>query len=320
MCRPRISPTGLKARYFASKNIGRCPESHQLRAEEPRGVSVQLAAICFGNTQQHRCHRSSRAVSNRVRRTVEPPSNCCLHHLTMREEVESAVDFLSGILSKRTLTNGRIESFSMNLQNVLCSHYENHWFPEKPYKGSAYRCLRIVNHKMDPLVSKAGAESGITETQLLNMLPREFTMWVDPYEVSYRIGEDGSVGVLFDRQCGNKVSEVDIPSRSSSPGSTGSRTPSPPVQQPNLDTHHLQHQEPLYHHPQQLQQHPQQHHLQQQYHSQDYMYSGYYPESSSHGMACKDQMRVPYNSSGFRSQSPAQQITNWEYLAAYAAS
>ena len=32
---------------------------------------------------------------------------------------------------------------------------------------------------------------------MLTYLPSELTVWVDPDEVSYRIGEDGSIGVLF---------------------------------------------------------------------------------------------------------------------------
>ncbi|MRA76107.1 hypothetical protein GH890_32280, partial [Bacillus thuringiensis] len=64
-------------------------------------------------------------------------------------------------------------------------------------KGSGYRCIRIVNNKMDPLLDKAGAASGVSENELLTFLPSELTVWVDPSEVSYRIGEDGSIGVLF---------------------------------------------------------------------------------------------------------------------------
>lgn len=120
----------------------------------------------------------------------------------MRDEVNSAVDFLGNILlSSRTHTldidHALVEQFRQNLQVVLCTHYHNHWFPEKPFKGSAYRCLRI-NGKMDPLLAKAGEACGLSCTDLYTVFPRELTMWVDPKEVSYRIGEEGSVGVLYE--------------------------------------------------------------------------------------------------------------------------
>ncbi|KAK3102198.1 hypothetical protein FSP39_009552 [Pinctada imbricata] len=116
----------------------------------------------------------------------------------MKKEIKSAVDFLSNILriSKR-FTEDQISNFNSNLQNLLCLRYESHWFPEKPCKGSGFRCIRI-NHNMDPVIKEAGQYSGISESQLHSLLPKELTMWVDPHDVSYRIGENGSIGVLFE--------------------------------------------------------------------------------------------------------------------------
>jgi len=136
----------------------------------------------------------------------------------MKKEVQSAIDFLTNILKTHRTSLGVegkvLDSFYACLETVLCSHYEAHWFPEKPFKGSAYRCIRIVNQKMDPLQAKAGAQVGLSEKSLLRILPAELTLWVDPDEVSYRIGEDGSIGMLYDNQSNN--------SSSSSSGSDGS--------------------------------------------------------------------------------------------------
>ena len=115
----------------------------------------------------------------------------------MKGEVKSAVDFVSNLLRCRNMEPGKLEAFRQKLHQVLANHYQNHWFPDKPTKGSGYRCIRIVNNKMDPLLDKAGAASGVSENELLSFLPSELTVWVDPSEVSYRIGEDGSIGVLF---------------------------------------------------------------------------------------------------------------------------
>lgn len=53
---------------------------------------------------------------------------------------------------------------------------------------------------MDPLVGQAGQRIGLTIQQLYLLLPSELTLWVDPFEVSYRIGEDGSICVLYESQ------------------------------------------------------------------------------------------------------------------------
>lgn len=116
----------------------------------------------------------------------------------MINELESAVTFVSDLLSKKVPVN-KATIFRQTLLRVLVSHYQDHWFPEKPFRGSAYRCIRI-NHKMDPLISKAGQACGFTESQLFSILPNEFTMWVDPREVSYRIGEEGSIGLVYESE------------------------------------------------------------------------------------------------------------------------
>lgn len=88
-----------------------------------------------------------------------------------------------------------------NVQSFVFTteHYQHHWFPDRPQKGSGYRCIRI-NHEMDPIIATAANRIGLTSEQLFSLLPRELTLWVDPYEVSYRIGEDGSICVLYEAE------------------------------------------------------------------------------------------------------------------------
>jgi len=128
----------------------------------------------------------------------------------MKDEIQSAVDFLTNILkTASSLDANQLDTFNRNLCNMLYSHYQNHWFPEKPFKGSGYRCIRI-NHKMDPLVAKAGLSSGLNANELFTVFPNELTIWVDPREVSYRIGENGSVGVLTPSDTGSTEEEDEL--------------------------------------------------------------------------------------------------------------
>ncbi|XP_027727151.1 protein BTG2 [Vombatus ursinus] len=116
----------------------------------------------------------------------------------MLPEIAAAVGFLSSLLRTRgCVSEQRLQVFSGALQEALTEHYKHHWFPEKPSKGSGYRCIRI-NHKMDPIISKVARQIGLSLPQLYRLLPSELTLWVDPYEVSYRIGEDGSICVLYE--------------------------------------------------------------------------------------------------------------------------
>uniref|UniRef100_A0A8B9RGX4 Anti-proliferative protein domain-containing protein n=1 Tax=Astyanax mexicanus TaxID=7994 RepID=A0A8B9RGX4_ASTMX len=116
----------------------------------------------------------------------------------MKTEVSKAADFVTSLVRiTGLLTEEQLHHFCHSLEETLLEHYQHHWFPQAPCRGSGYRCIRI-NHKMDPLIGKAACTTGLTREQLFSLLPRELTVWVDPYEVSYRIGEDGSTCVLYE--------------------------------------------------------------------------------------------------------------------------
>ncbi|XP_043236689.1 protein BTG2-like [Amphibalanus amphitrite] len=120
----------------------------------------------------------------------------------MKAEVFAASDFIVSLLrvgSPSSLSEENLMVFRDTLAMVMRNHYHNHWFPERPFKGSGYRCIRI-NGQMDPLVAAAGASCGLDAVFLRSLFPSELTLWVDPHEVSYRIGENGSVCVLLDER------------------------------------------------------------------------------------------------------------------------
>lgn len=156
----------------------------------------------------------------------------------MRLEIVSAADFLVQLLRLQAgqLSENQLQSFKSSLTELLRHRYRDHWFPDKPNRGSGYRCIRI-NNKMDPVIAQAGIKVGLLPNLLLNLFPTELTMWIDPAEVSYRIGENGSVCVLFE----------------------GTPEPPQPVQQQQHHHHHHHHHAHRHHnhHHHQHQQQPQ---------------------------------------------------------------
>jgi protein Tob/BTG len=129
----------------------------------------------------------------------------------MKLELLSASNFLVHLirLGRRNVSESQLQKFRDCLIEVLRRRYRDHWFPEKPFKGSGYRCIRI-NGKMDPIIAQAGEGCGLSSTFLHQTFPSELTMWIDPLEVSYRIGENGSICVLYEYKEG--VSEPWKPS------------------------------------------------------------------------------------------------------------
>lgn len=129
----------------------------------------------------------------------------------MKREVKAGVGFIKRMaVACGKLSETKAELFAQKLQKLLCDKYENHWYPDSPSRGQAYRyqsgkwmsrrsisligwylqclfvrrCIRINNGTLCEVVLKACEESELTPREL--GLPPEFTLWIDPLEVCAR--------------------------------------------------------------------------------------------------------------------------------------
>lgn len=110
----------------------------------------------------------------------------------MKKEVNTACRFLFLMLRRTSqISEPRLEKFRSTMEKLLCERYETHWHPNNPLLGSGYRCIRI-NHSMDPIISTAAGMVGVSNAEL-RALPEELTVWIDPNDVCFRIGENGSI-------------------------------------------------------------------------------------------------------------------------------
>ncbi|KAL0984009.1 hypothetical protein UPYG_G00135840 [Umbra pygmaea] len=126
----------------------------------------------------------------------------------MQLEIQVALNFIISYLYNK-LPRRRVNIFGEELERQLKKKYEGHWYTDKPYKGSGYRCIH-VGEKVDPVVEQAAKESGLDIDDVRHNLPQDLSVWIDPFEVSYQIGEKGSVKVLYvDDNNENNGSELD---------------------------------------------------------------------------------------------------------------
>ena len=113
----------------------------------------------------------------------------------MHVEVSVALNFVISYLYNK-LPRRRVDCFGEELEKLLKAKFAGHWYPEKPYKGSAFRCIRATGEQMDPIMELASTASGLDIEEVKDYLPKDLSIWIDPYEVSYRIGEKGVAKVL----------------------------------------------------------------------------------------------------------------------------
>ncbi|XP_074594862.1 transducer of ERBB2 [Brevipalpus obovatus] len=113
----------------------------------------------------------------------------------MHVEIQVALNFLISFLYNK-LPRRRVNQFGEELENALKLKFDGHWYPEKPFKGSAFRCLKTTP-PLDPVFEIAARESGMDLIDIQENLPQELSIWIDPGEVSYRMSEKGPVKILY---------------------------------------------------------------------------------------------------------------------------
>lgn len=106
----------------------------------------------------------------------------------MKQEIATAAVFFSQLLQKDNDAS-RIAKFTQLLTDALAARYASHWHKDMPHVGSGYRCLRSSHKGLDPVLRRAVEGSNVVVPSNLTSI----TVWIDPEEVSFRCGEQGTI-------------------------------------------------------------------------------------------------------------------------------
>lgn len=120
----------------------------------------------------------------------------------MHKEIVAAAKFIIFLIksTKRSQINKKqLRKLKIALIEQLYFKYNQHWNISNPLKGSGYRCIRS-NGALDPIIISAVSNAGLSVNFIQKALPPQFTIWVDPFMVEYRIGENGSTCILYEEK------------------------------------------------------------------------------------------------------------------------
>lgn len=126
----------------------------------------------------------------------------------MHVEVSVALNFVISYLYNK-LPRTRVDLLGAEIEKGLKKKFEGHWYPDKPFKGSGFRCVRVSGEKIDNVVIQAAINVGLGIEELKEYLPEDLTLWIDPNEVSYRIGEKGQIKILYSDKSADESNETE---------------------------------------------------------------------------------------------------------------
>ncbi|KAG7269575.1 hypothetical protein CRUP_036767, partial [Coryphaenoides rupestris] len=113
----------------------------------------------FLTPTHHHHHGSTRVDASQAITAQSPRIRPAPQQSAMQLEIQVALNFIISYLYNK-LPRRRVNIFGEELERQLKSKYQGHWYPERPYKGSGFRCIH-VGEKVDPVVEKAAKESGL---------------------------------------------------------------------------------------------------------------------------------------------------------------
>jgi len=165
--------------------------------------NIQIARkAIIPTTQEVKNKKRQKPLSNTRNQNKENADcNTNIDPNSMELEVEAGVNLILRFVQNSTLKKSNtkgLQLFKEKLIKAIVEMYTGHWYPDRPMKGSAFRCLRINQNGSESLIEKTA--KNCDEVWIVESLPKEFTIWIDPSEVSYRIGEEGSICVHFARK------------------------------------------------------------------------------------------------------------------------
>jgi len=110
-------------------------------------------------------------------------------------EIQKACQFLTNYITPQ-VSESQAKLFGLILSTLLHAKYACHWDLKNPSKGNAFRAITIFNERLDSTIVSAAHAASITN--IGKYLPNELCLWIDPYNVSYKIGDYGNIITLYE--------------------------------------------------------------------------------------------------------------------------
>ncbi|KAJ2080242.1 hypothetical protein H4R24_003217 [Coemansia sp. RSA 988] len=119
----------------------------------------------------------------------------------MHTEVENAANFWLKYIPETSVSGEKRDLLHDKLIELLCNKYQGHWHMERTAAGSGYRSISNWR-KLDSIFVEAAEQTSVAVEILERWLPRDVIVWCDPYNVTYRVGDHGTIYTVYEDKRG----------------------------------------------------------------------------------------------------------------------
>ncbi|KAJ1645939.1 hypothetical protein J3B02_003936 [Coemansia erecta] len=119
----------------------------------------------------------------------------------MQTEIENAANFWLRFIQDSVVPPEKKDQLRQSLIEVLVEKYTGHWHLDQTNVGSGYRSISNWR-SLDRVFVKAAKKSNVEVEILERHLPRDLVLWCDPYNVTYRVGDHGTVFTIYEDKRG----------------------------------------------------------------------------------------------------------------------
>ncbi|KAJ2238485.1 hypothetical protein H4R99_000014 [Coemansia sp. RSA 1722] len=119
----------------------------------------------------------------------------------MQTEIENAANFWLRFIQDSVVPPEKKDALRTALIEVLGEKYTGHWHLDQTNVGSGYRSISNWR-SLDQVFVHAAQKSNVQVEVLERHLPRDLVLWCDPYNVTYRVGDHGTVFTIYEDKRG----------------------------------------------------------------------------------------------------------------------
>ena len=145
----------------------------------------------------------------KMKKEVKSTANFLIHLIKLSNEIEKETRQKNKFffrLYQKVMYKRKLKKLHHQLVKDLQKRFKHHWCPDFPYRLAEYRCIRIRDEYISPLIGESATKCGFNLSDLIQSFPKTLSIWIDPGRVEYALEDPfEDIYTLYDVKTKAKV-------------------------------------------------------------------------------------------------------------------